>query len=205
LKYEIEDINVPSDRECKFRTALFDPYARSIGIDELIISLHSKGISTIKMSDDTIIANMSVGSNPGGIAYDSSNGYVYVANSNSSIVSVISTSPQVTKIYAVTFTESGLPSGMFWSVNFNVAILNSTADSTTFLVSNGTYSYTIGSVPGYSASPSSGNITVNGANVTQAITFRPTTTTLPFSYIIIAIALIAAVIGAVVAMRRRKK
>jgi len=56
-----------------------------------------------------------------GVAYDSSNGYVYVANSNST-VSVISTSPQVTKIYAVTFTESGLPSGRFWSVTLNGAI-----------------------------------------------------------------------------------
>jgi len=36
LKYEIEDLNVPRDREGRFRTALFDPYARSIGIDELI-------------------------------------------------------------------------------------------------------------------------------------------------------------------------
>ena len=44
-------MNVPRDREGKFRTALFDPYARSIGIDELIISLYSKGISTRKMSE----------------------------------------------------------------------------------------------------------------------------------------------------------
>jgi len=28
---EIEDLNVPRDREGRFRTALFDPYARSIG------------------------------------------------------------------------------------------------------------------------------------------------------------------------------
>jgi len=48
---EIEDLNVPRDREGKFRTALFDPYARSIGIDELIISLYSKGISIRKMSE----------------------------------------------------------------------------------------------------------------------------------------------------------
>jgi len=119
-----------------------------------------------------------------GVAYDSSNGYVYVANSNSSTVGVISTSPQVTKIYAVTFTESGLPSGRFWSVTLNGAIYNSTTDTKTFLVPNGTYSYTIGSVPGYSASTSFGNITVIGANVNRAITFRPTTTTLPSSYII---------------------
>jgi len=51
LKYEIEDMNVPRDWEGRFRTALFDPYARSIGIDELIISLYSKGISTRKMSE----------------------------------------------------------------------------------------------------------------------------------------------------------
>ena len=85
------------------------------------------------------------------------------------------------------------------------AILNSTTDTKTFFVPNGTYSYTIGSVPGYSESPSSGNITVNDANVKQAITFRPTTTTLPSSYIIIPIVLIATVIAAVIAMRRRKK
>jgi len=51
LKYDIEDMNVPRDREGRFRTALFDPYARSIGIDELIISLYPKGISTRKMSE----------------------------------------------------------------------------------------------------------------------------------------------------------
>jgi len=48
---EIEDLNVPRDRECKFRTGIFNPYARSIGIDELIISLYSKVISTRKMSE----------------------------------------------------------------------------------------------------------------------------------------------------------
>ena len=44
-------MNVPGDREGKFRTGIFNPYARSIGIDELIISLYSKGISTRKMSE----------------------------------------------------------------------------------------------------------------------------------------------------------
>ncbi len=30
---EIEDLNVPRDREGTFRTAVFEPYSRSIGID----------------------------------------------------------------------------------------------------------------------------------------------------------------------------
>ena len=56
---EIDDLTVPRDREGKYRTAVFEPYSRSIGIDELIISLYSKGISTRKASEilETIFQN----------------------------------------------------------------------------------------------------------------------------------------------------
>jgi len=52
-------------------------------------------------SNDTVIANISVGSNPGGIAYDSSNGCVYVTNFNSNSVSVINgaTNTVIASIY----------------------------------------------------------------------------------------------------------
>ncbi len=43
---EIRDLNVPRDRNGSFQTAVFEPYSRSIGIDELILALYSKGIST---------------------------------------------------------------------------------------------------------------------------------------------------------------
>ena len=43
---EISDLNVPRDRNGSFQTAVFEPYSRSIGIDELILALYSKGIST---------------------------------------------------------------------------------------------------------------------------------------------------------------
>jgi len=48
---EIDDLTVPRDREGRFRTAAFEPYSKSIGIDELVISLYSKGISTRKASE----------------------------------------------------------------------------------------------------------------------------------------------------------
>ncbi|MGC9193795.1 MAG: transposase [Thermoplasmata archaeon] len=56
---EIEDLSVPRDREGNFRTGIFDPYSRHIGIDELIISLYSKGISTRKASEilETVFHN----------------------------------------------------------------------------------------------------------------------------------------------------
>ena len=43
---EINNLNVPRDREESFQTAAFEPYSRSIGLDELILALYSKGIST---------------------------------------------------------------------------------------------------------------------------------------------------------------
>ncbi|MEM4100990.1 MAG: hypothetical protein QXI08_06045, partial [Thermoplasmata archaeon] len=80
--------------------------------------------------------------------------------------------------YTVTFTESGLPSGTSWSVTFNGNTKSSTTNTISFTgIANGTYSYSVGAVSGYTASPSSGTITVNGANVNQAITFTASSTT----------------------------
>ena len=75
--------------------------------------------------------------------------------------------------YIVNFTESGLPSGTAWTVMLNrtgtsnMSILN----TITFSEPNGTYSYTIGTVSGYTVSPSSGSVTVNGSNISKMVTF----------------------------------
>ena len=78
--------------------------------------------------------------------------------------------PVVTK-YSVTFTESGLPSGTSWSVTLGGTAQQSTAATDVFTEANGSYSYTVSTVSGYTVSPSSGTLTVNGANVNQAVTF----------------------------------
>ena len=109
--------------------------------------------------------------------------------------------------YSVTFTESGLLSGTSWSVTLNNVTETSTNSTITFHEPYGTYSYSIGSVSGYTASPSSGSITVNGANVNQAVMFTATTTTSSFNYliyVIIAVVVIAAVVGVALAIGRRK-
>jgi hypothetical protein len=77
--------------------------------------------------------------------------------------------------YNVVFTESGLHSGTAWSVTLNGKTLSSTSSTITFTEPNGTYSYTIGAISGYSVSPSSGSITVTGKSFNQAVTFAPTT------------------------------
>ncbi len=76
--------------------------------------------------------------------------------------------------FDVTFTETGLPSGDLWGVELEPG--NESAESvlTTdqFQVANGTYTYTVTSVPaGYRAQPSTGSVTVNGAAVGISIAF----------------------------------
>ena len=119
--------------------------------------------------------------------------------------------------YTVTFTESGLSSGTSWSVTLNGTTLSSTTSTITFSEPNGTYSYTIGNVPGYNISKSSDSITASGKNVTQSITFSsvPSTTPPPKKpstptsnidlYIIIGAVAAVAVVGAVVTIMIRKR
>ena len=123
----------------------------------------------------------------------------YVVNSNS-------TSFSVSKFYTVLFSETGLPSGTSWSVTFNGSTLSSTTNTITFTAASGTYSYSIGSLSGYTVSPSSGSTTVNGKNVSQGITFsaspKISSTEL---YAIIGAAVAIAVIGSAIAVMGKRK
>ena len=97
-----------------------------------------------------------------------------VTVSGAAVTESITFSPRVATTYAVTFTESGLPSGTAWSVALSGAGGSGVAPgSIQFNEANGTYSFTVGSVAGYTASPSSGSVTVNGASVNESITFTP--------------------------------
>jgi hypothetical protein len=73
--------------------------------------------------------------------------------------------------YGVTFTESGLPSGTSWSIAFNGTTKTSNSSSITFNASNGSYSFIVSNVSGYSLSPASGAVIVNGSSVSKAIIF----------------------------------
>ncbi len=79
--------------------------------------------------------------------------------------------------YTIGFSESGLPTGhgLSWNVT-----LNGTPEATFpgyslyFFLTNGTYPFTVGGSPGWTADPESGNVTVDGADQAIAITFTVT-------------------------------
>jgi hypothetical protein len=83
--------------------------------------------------------------------------------------------------FLVTFTETGLPPGS-WNVTLNGTTLSASApQSIVFPEINGTYPFSVGTVPGYVPTPSRGTLTVSGAPVTETITWAPKTYPVIFS------------------------
>jgi YVTN family beta-propeller protein len=136
---------------------------------EVFVPNHTSNNVTI-INGTKVVGSVRVGTGPGQALYDPQNGYIYVTNVNSANVSVIGPPPR----HTVTFTETGLPSGTNWSVSLNGTPLSSTTSMVAFSEPNGTYSFTVGSQVGYTATPSSGPVTVSGSPVGQTIAFVPT-------------------------------
>jgi outer membrane protein assembly factor BamB len=134
-----------------------------------------------------------------------SNGAVYFGSYDHLVYAVGGSSPNP-QTYEVSFTASGLPQETDWTVTFNNQTENGTSDTIVFNVPNGVYSFSVASPNGYTASPESGNVTVDGANVNQQIIFSPATQEFPWvpvALIAVGAALLALAIAA--SVRYRKK
>jgi type VI secretion system secreted protein VgrG len=113
--------------------------------------------------------------------------------------------------FGVTFTESGLPSGTSWSVTYDEKQNTSTTATIGFTVASGNYTYTVGAVANYTASPSTGYLVVNGAAASQTITFTATSSSssgIPWwEWAVVAVVVVAAAvaIGTAIALRQRGK
>jgi len=79
------------------------------------------------------------------------------------------------KLFTATLAETGLPLGTYWEGDLTNALGAIYASSNTaylnYSVLNGTYTFSVDPVWGYTATPATGTIVVNGANISQAIVF----------------------------------
>jgi hypothetical protein len=77
-------------------------------------------------------------------------------------------------IYAAAFQEMGLPAGAAWSVHLNGGNWTATSHLTSILfqLANGTYTFTVGGVPGYAPTPAGGSFVVVGRGVETNVTFQ---------------------------------
>lgn len=71
--------------------------------------------------------------------------------------------------YSVTFVETGLAAGTSWSVTLNGTLKSSTTSTLVFPVGNGTFAYNVSPLAGYRVSPTSGSVSVNGADQTLSV------------------------------------
>lgn len=77
-----------------------------------------------------------------------------------------------TRTYAVSFVESGLPSGSTWGAKISgTTIYSSDGYTSPAYLTNGTYHFSVINAPGYFSSPQSGYITVNGTSLSIPVQF----------------------------------
>ncbi len=71
----------------------------------------------------------------------------------------------------VSFTETGLPEKAVWSITFKGEAKSSTSATIAFKTSKGESDYAVRDVVGYTATPSTGKVTVNKASVEVKVVF----------------------------------
>lgn len=127
---------------------------------------------------------------PGGHYYDyeipPAEGYLPHPASGTVVTSYGTTTVNVTFTpagdeYPVTFRESGLPTGATWEVNLSSTVVVTPSSSAILEEPNGTYNFSVQLVTpstGYRASPSAGDVRVDGAGTDVNVSFTATPATL---------------------------
>ncbi len=84
------------------------------------------------------------------------------------------------KTYGVYFTESGLPPGTIWEASLNGTTESGNSTLIEFHEVNGSYSYSVAYVAGYSVRNDSGNISIAGSNQSIGVQFYRLTFSVTF-------------------------
>jgi len=78
---------------------------------------------------------------------------------------------QFARAYPVNFTETGLTNTTLWTVTLAGSPKSASTMTISFSEVNGSYAFSVGTVPGFTASPNSGSANVVGAPFLQTIVF----------------------------------
>jgi YVTN family beta-propeller protein len=108
---------------------------------------------------------------PMAIAYDPVNHDVYASTRDDGMISVISSAAT----YPVQFVEQGLLPNTPWSVTLNGTTNGSMSTTVGFVELNGTYTYDVPPVAGYTINVSGGGVDVDGSGRTVYVGFASTT------------------------------
>jgi YVTN family beta-propeller protein len=149
-----------------------------------ISNVSGNNVLVFDPSNNSIIANISVGCEPYSIVYNSNNGDIYVANIMSGTISIIVPQPKpIPKYVNLKFVAEGLPTGLTWRLILcNLEEQQNTSYTFSYPVisllnlTTGVYRYVIIPPPGYTVYPSSGVINLT-ANSEIELYFKPISST----------------------------
>ncbi|MCI4321590.1 MAG: hypothetical protein L3K05_04705, partial [Thermoplasmata archaeon] len=105
-------------------------------------------------------------------------GYTAAPNASSvpvdgSVVAVAIVFTPLPPTFGVNFVQSGLPSGLNWSVTLAGVAQNSTQTAITFHVTNGSWQFAVTAIGGYLRTPTAGTVHVLGKDVLLNVSFTP--------------------------------
>jgi len=106
-----------------------------------------------------------------GLLLQQGSGTTTIADANGSVEITFIAPPAAQ--FTIGIVETGLLAGTSWSATIAGVQITSNLDVISFAEPNGSYAYTIASVPGYSASATTGIALVTGAASNNAVAFTP--------------------------------
>jgi YVTN family beta-propeller protein len=142
------------------------------GNDELFVT-YSDSVLVIRCRINTILGGVFTGEFALPALAAPSLDRVYVGNAYSGTLSILQPTVYPPPKFNVTFFETGLPRGAYWTVTLNGTWLGSTTSMMNFTEVNGPYRFDITPVAGYTVDPSSGSVEVNNTNLTVDVVFSP--------------------------------
>ncbi|MCL4480834.1 MAG: PEGA domain-containing protein [Candidatus Thermoplasmatota archaeon] len=164
---EINGMKITGGINVSYNNFIGDLYYSTV--DHIVFAmLNSGNLTMINTGNNMIEGNLSLGSSPASLTFDTENKQLFVANGPGITIFNLSTT------YSVNFSENNLPSDSAWLVNITGV---SSSETLTFAsydiyLPNGTYSYTVAAYnKTYAPTPPSGSFTVNGSAVSQSVTF----------------------------------
>lgn len=83
--------------------------------------------------------------------------------------------------YLVNFQETGLPGGSHWSVHVDSQSPSSSTPTVSLQLPNGTFDYSVPSLPGYEPNSENGSVLVNGGETNVSVPFHLVTYSITFN------------------------
>lgn len=138
-----------------------------------------KRVSILDSVTGDSITSIAVSGNPTMVAFDPALGDIWAPLYSGPGLDLLDGRPQlqpipvavIPEVYPVWFNQSGLPTGTAWNLTLGTLSGSSNSTSIELFEPNGSYSFALGVVPGFSSVPSGGAVHVAGAPESVAVVF----------------------------------